>query len=63
MLITHLIVSLLLGMFMSYIWSSNGFANVCIKMVFTLYTVWTGFMLLGASWSHIVSAMPNLRMF
>jgi len=63
MFITYLIVSLLLGLFMTYSWSSNGFANTCIKVVFTLYTIWTAFMLLGVAWSHIVSALPNLRMF
>lgn len=63
MLITYLIVSLVMGIFMSYIWSSNGWTNTVIKMLFTLYTIWTAFMLLGVSWSHILAAAPNLKMF
>lgn len=46
MLITYLIVTLIVGLFMSFIWSSNGGANVLIKMLFTVWTIWTGFMLL-----------------
>jgi len=47
MLIAYLTASLFFGMFISYIWSSNGFANVFIKMVSSAYTLWTAALLLG----------------
>ena len=54
MLIAFLIASLFFGMFISYIWSSKGFANVAIKMVFSAYTLWTAALLIG-----VASTMVN----
>lgn len=63
MFITYLIVSLVMGLFMAYIWSSNGFLNTCIKLGFSLYTIWTAALLLGASWHYIQNAIPNAHLF
>lgn len=47
MLIVFIIVSVLAGMFMAYIWSSSGLANVILKMLFSAYTIWAVLMLLA----------------
>lgn len=61
MLITYLIVSLLIGLFMSYIWSSNGFRNTAIKTVFSVYTLWTAALLLGVLAPLVSTA--SMRLF
>jgi biotin transporter BioY len=63
MFITYLIVSLVMGLFMAYIWSGKGFPNMLIKLFFMCYTVWTAALLLGASWHHIQAAIPNAKLF
>lgn len=39
LIVSFAVVSILIGFFISYIWSSNGALNVFIKMVFSAYTV------------------------
>lgn len=63
MSITYLIVSLVIGVFMSYVWSSKDLPNLFIKMVAILYTIWTFLLLTGASWNYILTAIPNARLF
>ena len=50
MLISYLIVSSLLGLWISYVWSSNGAANCLVKVIFSAFTLWSTFMLLAAAW-------------
>lgn len=38
-LIAYLAATALVGIFMSYVWSSNGFVNCFIKTCFTIYAV------------------------
>lgn len=40
MLTAFLIISLILGVFMSYAWKSTDWVNLTIKVLFTLYTLW-----------------------
>jgi len=61
MLITYLIASLLIGLFMSFIWSSNGFRNTAIKTVFSIYTLWTAALLLGVLTPMVTAA--GVRLF
>jgi len=61
MLIAFLVASLCIGLFMSYIWSSNGFANTAIKMGFSVYTLWTAALLLGVLAPMVTSS--NMRLF
>ena len=60
---TYLSLSLLMGIFMSYIWSSSTGLNVLIKVVFSLYTLWTAALLLGYFWPQIQAAIPNAHLF
>ena len=53
MLEAFLVASFLIGLFLTYIWSSNGFTNACIKVVFTCYMLWAGLLLLSQMWHHI----------
>lgn len=46
MLTSFLVTAFLLGMFMSYVWSSKGFANLAIKMAFTAFTLWAAVMVI-----------------
>ncbi len=46
MLITFVSISALFGLFISYIWSSQGLANVVIKLVFSAYTFFASIVLL-----------------
>lgn len=48
MIIAFITVSVVFGMFISYIWSSNGATNVLIKMAFSFYTLFGIFMLFMA---------------
>ena len=48
MLISYLVVSSLLGLFLSIIWSKASWPNVVIKMLFISWTLWS-FLLLAAS--------------
>jgi hypothetical protein len=61
MLIAFLATSALMGLFISYIWSSNGFANVCIKMVFSFYTLWAMLLLAGSLWPLVNNG--SMRLF
>lgn len=61
MLITYIIVSTLIGIFMSYIWSSKGFANTMIKMVFSAYTIWSAILLASILVPMMVAS--GMRMF
>jgi hypothetical protein len=45
MIIAFVIFSVMLGMLMSFWWSSNGLSNAIIKTVFSVYTL-TGILLL-----------------
>jgi len=47
MLIAYLTASLFISLFMSFIWSSNGYRNTLIKVVFSIYSLWTAALLLG----------------
>lgn len=60
MLIAYLTASMFFGMFISYIWSSNGFANVFIKMVFSAYTLWTAALLIGVASTMISTTAMKL---
>lgn len=53
MLLAYLVASLAVGLFGAYIWSSNGFANICIKTVLSIYTIWTTGLLLGQIAIHV----------
>lgn len=48
LMIWFIIASILIGLFLSYIWSSNGATNTLIKTAFTAYTLWAVIMLLVA---------------
>jgi hypothetical protein len=61
MFVTYLSVSLFLGLFMSYIWSSNGFLNTLIKVGFSLYSLWTAALLVGYLMPIIQAAVPTMR--
>jgi hypothetical protein len=60
MFIAFLITSVLFGMFISYIWSSEGFANVFCKMVFSFYTIWAILLLCGALWPTVNNGSVRL---
>ena len=47
LIISFVAASLVMGLFLSYIWSSNGWANTALKVVFSLYTLFAAAMLLG----------------
>ena len=47
LIISFVAASLVLGLFLSYIWSSNGWANTATKVMFSLYTLFAAAMLLG----------------
>jgi hypothetical protein len=47
MFFAYILTSLVIGLFMSYVWSSNGFVNTMIKVGFTLYTLWTAAIAIG----------------
>lgn len=63
MFTAYLSFSLIMGIFMSYIWSSNGFQNTIIKMIFTLYSLWTAALLVGYAWPQIQAMIPSARLF
>lgn len=60
MLLSFLIVSVLFGMFLSFIWSSKGLANCVIKMVFSFYTIWAVLLLCGALWPLVNNGTVKL---
>lgn len=60
MQIAYLITTLIIGMFLSYIWSSASWANTALKMVFSVWTVWTMFMLLGTLEPYIANGTMRL---
>lgn len=62
MLIGFIAVSFLVGLFITIIWSTNGMANVLIKMIFAIYTLVAAAMLLGVL-VPIVAATPGMRLF
>ena len=47
LIISFVAASLVMGLFLSYIWSSNSWANTALKVVFSLYTLFAAAMLLG----------------
>jgi len=60
MLIAYLTASLFFGMFVSYIWSSNGLANVFIKMAFSAYTLWSAALLIGVAGTMVNTTAMKL---
>lgn len=60
MLFGYLATSLFIGLFMSFIWSSNGFKNCVIKTAFSAWTLWTAVMILGALWPMIQNGAMRL---
>lgn len=60
MMISFLFVSILFGMFVSYLWSSKGALNTLIKMAFTIYTLWAILMLMGVVIPMINSGQMRL---
>lgn len=61
MFIAYILVSLVIGLFMSYIWSSKGFANTMIKVGFSIYTLWTAAIAIGYLAPRI--AESGMRLF
>jgi len=61
MFFAYILVSLVMGMFMTFIWSSKGFANTMIKVFFGCYTVWTAALVIG--YLVRVSAAAGMRFF
>lgn len=60
MLVSFLITSLLIGLFMSFIWSSNGFRNAAIKTMFGIYTFWAAVLLASALMPMVVASGMKL---
>jgi hypothetical protein len=55
MLIAFIVVSMLLGLFLSIVWNSTNLLNVVMKMVFWAYTLWAFLMLLA----HLAPLINN----
>lgn len=47
MLIAFIVVSTLVGLFLSIIWNSTNLLNLIVKMIFSSYTLWAAVMLLA----------------
>ena len=60
MFITYLIVSTLLGIWISFIWSSNGAMNCAIKTLFSVWTLWSMATLFSVIWPLIQSGQIKL---
>ena len=61
MLITFLVMSFIFGLFITYIWSSNGLANLVIKIMFSGYTLFAALVLFTAL--QPVVAASNMKLF
>lgn len=61
MLIAFLFVSFIIGLFVSYLWSTNGFTNVALKIIFSVYSLWAAALILA----HLVPAITasGMRLF
>jgi hypothetical protein len=59
MLIAYISFGLFLGLFMSFIWSSNGATNCLIKTGFVLWTLWSIGMLAINVFPTLAVAMPR----
>lgn len=53
MVLAYLITASLLGMFIAYQWSSAGFANTIIKILYTVFTVWSLFLVAAYFWRYV----------
>jgi hypothetical protein len=47
MQIAYLLFSLVLGTFLSYVWTTNSLVNTILKVIFSCWSLWTLLMLLG----------------
>lgn len=47
MLIAHLTITGLVGLLLSFTWSSKNWTNVIIKLCLVAWTFWTGMLLAG----------------
>lgn len=60
MLLAFVSVSFFIGLFMTFIWSSSGFANCLIKSAFAIYALWCAALLLGLLWPYINNGTMKL---
>jgi len=60
MLISYLVLTVLIGTWISFIWSSNGAANCLIKTIFSIWTIGGWVMLLSVVWPYIQSGQVKL---
>jgi hypothetical protein len=61
-LIAFISASVFFGLFISYIWSSNGALNVLIKTAVTGYTMWGVVIWLILMWKYFEPHMGNMRL-
>lgn len=59
MLIAYLAFGSLLGIFMSFIWSSNGGLNCLIKTAFVVWSLWSIAILAMTIFPTLTVAMPR----
>ena len=60
MFIAYLVISLLVWLWLSFMWSSNGIQNCVVKTVFVIQTIWTGLTLLSVVWPLIQTGQIKL---
>lgn len=60
MLIGYLLLSSVLGLFLSMIWTRKDWINACIKVVFIGWTLWSLLLLAAAVWPLINNGSVKL---
>ena len=46
---TYILLTGIMFMVLTYMWSSQGSLNVCVKAFLTCMTIWSGYLLFGPS--------------
>lgn len=58
-----LVVSFLIGLFMSIVWNSGTFLNICIKMIWIVYTLASVILFLQVVFPNAVVAGTAIRLW
>jgi hypothetical protein len=56
-MVSYLVVTLIIGVFLSYLWSTNGWLNLALKVMISSWTVWTLLKLIGAVYPELAGRL------